>query len=133
MKNRGFTLIEIIIVVAIVGVLAAIAIPAYQDYVLRSQVASGLADISGGRSAYESVVITNSVTGFTVADVGLPLQTLNCGSIIAAADYSGLSCTLRGGPKIEGKTIYLRRNTSGAWTCDALEVDPRYWPADCGS
>ena len=50
-KQQGFTLIELMIVVAIIGILAAIAIPAYQDYTIRAQVSEGLSLASGAKAA----------------------------------------------------------------------------------
>ena len=70
MKNiqKGFTLIELMIVVAIIAILAAIALPAYQDYIARSQVTTGLADIRGGVTAFEERIQRGTPTTDVVLD-----------------------------------------------------------------
>ena len=65
MKQKGFTLIELMIVVAIIGILAAVAIPQYQNYVARAQVAEGLALASGAKTA---IAEYRSTTGEWPAD-----------------------------------------------------------------
>ena len=69
-KQQGFTLIELMIVVAIIGILAAIAIPAYQDYTIRAQVSEGL-NLSGGAKT--------AVAEFFQDSGGLPLNNLQAG------------------------------------------------------
>ncbi|MCK5355904.1 MAG: pilin [Methyloprofundus sp.] len=119
--QHGFTLIELMIVVAIIGILASIAVPAYQDYVAKSQFTTGLADISPGKTLMEIALDTD--TTVTSADfIGLALDGSHCTLIAANGDPStgigGISCTLSGSLVIEGKIIKLNRNASGAWTCE---------------
>ena len=73
MINRlGFTLIEIMIVVSIISLLAAIAVPVYLNYVARSQVASVLAELNGARAPYELAVSGNLANNtFTIENMGL--------------------------------------------------------------
>lgn len=148
MKNvqKGFTLIELMIVVAIIAILAAIAIPAYQDYLIRSQVSEGAVlsdgaktamgeyysnkgDFPGaGSSANTAVGLAkaSSITGKYVSGVDVGK---NKGMIIATFGANANS-------KIQNKAIAFSAITNAgsvAWSCtnNATTVDAKYLPTAC--
>lgn len=131
--QKGFTLIELMIVVAIIAILAAIAFPAYQDYVARTQVAAGLADITSGKAAFETQIVARGATTFTLDDVGLQASTARCSSITLnyANGAGSLDCLLVGNPRVAGATIRLVRNTSSEWSCETTLTDARFKPEGC--
>ncbi|MGN6382399.1 MAG: pilin [Dyella sp.] len=137
MKNqKGFTLIELMIVVAIIAILAAIALPQYQNYVARSQATAGLADVTPGKTAYEEMINNGKGASITSQDsIGLQTSTTRCAINVATPDGSGvsadaISCTLKGNPKVAGKKVTWGRNSSGLWTCTS-DLDAKFKPSGC--
>ena len=145
-QQKGFTLIELMIVIAIIGILAAIAIPAYQDYTIRSKVSEGLNLAGAAKLAVAETY--DSKGGMPSAgniSYGLPTAASIAGnyvaSVAAAATTGVITITYNtnvgGNPSANGKIIVLTPDTSSigamGWTCGggATDMPNKYLPATC--
>ena len=134
-NNRGFTLIELMIVVAILALLASIAIPQYQNYVIKSQIARAYSEINTLRTAVEVCEADGEAGGACVSDkvdsdmlLTEPTVTMDPAEISAVL---GSNAHVR----IQGGTIVLRRPASGSqgWECEMSipGVQPYFYPSAC--
>ena len=141
-KNmQGFTLIELMIVVAIIAILAAIALPAYQDYVARAQVSEAMTLAGGAKTAVaEKYADTATLTGIDNANSGLDTATnINGKHVLSVAVANGvITATMRPAPaassKVAGGTLVLVPTDAGGalkWTCNTGTITDKFLPANC--
>lgn len=133
-RQAGFTLIELMIVVAIISILAAIALLGYTDYVSRAQVAAALQEVRGGRTGFETAFNEGRASDVDAEFIGLrPSQ--RCSAVSAEVSPTGvgvITCTINGNDKVAGTELSLRRSAEGKWVCDGSALSERYRPEGCG-
>ena len=138
--QKGFTLIELMIVVAIIGILAAIAIPAYQNYTKRSHVSEGLSLAGGLKTAATEFYSANGQwpTNNTSAGMALPVSIV--GNAVRSVSISPSKITITYNTKVDaGKKLVLQGSTASKgtveWKCSSptggTGVDTKFLPANC--
>ncbi|GEM73911.1 pilin [Vibrio sagamiensis] len=140
-RQQGFTLIELMIVVAVIGVLAAIAIPQYQKYVAKAEVAAALSSMAGVKVNVEAYTIEYGIFPATSQSSALGVPSSipqgsmafsqgisSAGDIIFTFSSSNVSALL------SNKTFALKRDSDGGWRCTAsgaTAVESTLRPKSC--
>ena len=137
--QKGFTLIELMIVVAIIGILAAIAIPAYQDYTIRARVSEALTTLGPLKSSVSENIISNNITNLAAdgdpacAGVSTVTATTNVASgacdkgvvtVTTTAKAGAVTLTLTPKPTVASGVV-----SNVAWVCTSS--NDKYAPASC--
>lgn len=141
-NQQGFTLIELMIVVAIIGILAAIAIPAYQDYTIRAQVSEGMSLASGVRTAVSEYYQATGNWPANNGEAGVSQAASITGNYVSQVAVNGSTITAtfsdtapqRANNRIANGTLVLQGSVpqpgSVQWTCGGT-IETQYLPASC--
>ncbi len=137
--KKGFTLIELMIVVAIIGILAAVAIPAYQDYIARSQVSEAVSLTAGGKTPLAEYFADKGVWPSTANDVmgntsGRYVSSVTITAGAAVSTPITLTATMKSSgvnSLLQNSTLTQTSSDGKTWSCLGGNIASTYRPAAC--
>ena len=138
--QKGFTLIELMIVVAIIGILAAVALPAYQDYTKRSHVSEGMSLASGAKSAMTEYYASKGEWPTNNAAAGIASANSIKGNAVRSVTVATSTITAEFNTKVEAGKKLVFKGSAGAtagsveWNCKpagGTDINVKYLPATC--